>query len=89
MKYTYSSDSENESSLGKDVFSINSGVQGAISPLKKKERNKERKTQIVTTKRNSFKIAVSDSEDSSDTGEESGKKVLNFRSGSVSFKALD
>lgn len=88
LRNTYSSDSEIESPIGK-IYSINSGIQGSVSPLKKREKESSlKKGPIVRTKRNSFQLAVSDSEESN-TDDDSGKKVLNFNTGNLKFKAVD
>lgn len=89
LRNTYSSDSEAESPLGKPAFSVNSGLHGVVSPIKKRGRgNSFKKGQVVRTHRNSFQLAVSDSEDSN-TDDDSGKKVLNLNSGNLRFQAIE
>lgn len=89
LRNTYSSDSEAESPLGKQIYSVNSGIKGAVSPIKaRKKSDSFKKGVIVRTKRNSFQLAVSDSEGSG-TDDDSGKKVLNIGSGNLKFKAVE
>lgn len=91
LQNTHSSDSENDNALNARLFSQNSGITGAISPIRKRSRgNSFKRGEVVRTKRNSFRIAVSDSEESSATDEESGsKKVINFESKDLKFKEVD
>jgi len=89
LRSSMSSDSEPENGMIGQKYSINSGVPGAISPVKKRDKgNDSKKGKVVRTKRNSFQLAVSDSDDGSQTDEEIGKKVINFN-GKVKFKSVD
>jgi hypothetical protein len=70
LRNTYSSDSESESPKKKEeAFTINnSGIEGSISPIQKRERSDSfKRGKMVKTKRNSFRLAVSDSEDQSES----------------------
>ena len=88
LKNSQSSDSDNDINIIGQKFSINSGIQGAVSPMKKRERgNSFKKGTVIKTKRNSFQLAVSDSDDSSQN-DESGKKVINI-SGNLKFKDVE
>lgn len=87
LKYTVDSDSEIGSPFGAQPCSINSGVQGSITPMRKRSRgNSFKRGKVVRTKRNSFQLAVSDSEDSQT--ESDGEKVINF-TGKIKFQAVE
>mmetsp|Transcript_20431 Transcript_20431/g.20157 ORF Transcript_20431/g.20157 Transcript_20431/m.20157 type:complete len:282 (+) Transcript_20431:1039-1884(+) len=89
LRNSMSSDSEAENSMVGQKYSINSGIPGAISPSNRRSRgNSFKRGKIVRTKRNSFQLAVSDSDESSQTDEEVGKKVINF-DGKVKFKSIE
>lgn len=92
LRNTYSSDSENDSPKKGEIVSINSGVKGAVSPIKSRERSDSdsfRRGKVVKTKRNSFRLAVSDSESQSDNDNTDNEKVINIEPGKLRFTELE
>ena len=89
MRSSMTSDSESEGSMIQQPFSNNSGIHGSISPLKRERGNSFKKGQVIRTKRNSFQLAVSDSDGSyTDEESEGDRKVINLE-GNLRFKTIN
>jgi len=85
LNNSFSSDSDQESPSSNKLYSINTGTDASISPIQKRKRSK---ASVIHTKRNSFKLAVDDSE-SSHSEDESDKKTINLQPGNLRFTTLD